>query len=139
MYFTDKDNHHQYTIDVEFYSPGATFNFTTASGVSQPFPMTGFIIHLRRRKAPFLNKVFGPLAVLVYISMMSFNIAAECVPGRMSLLMTIFLMIINTSNSARNSSPSGASISWLDVWLFLVFTTEVSRILADPLMLSHLV
>ena len=111
-------------ISVEFYPHGQTL-IKTMGGQNKTYSMSGFVIRLSRRYRPFLNNIFVPLTVLVYISMISFSIPYNIVPGRMSLLMTIFLMIINTSNSARSQAPQSSRLSWLEAWLILVFISEV--------------
>ena len=50
-------------------------------------------------------------------SLFSFLIPPDLVPGRMSLLITTLLMLINISGSARESSPASDTFSLIDLWL----------------------
>ena len=47
----------------------------------------------------------------------SFLIPSDLVPGRMSLLITTLLMLINISSSARENSPVSDTFSLIDLWL----------------------
>ena len=74
--------------------------------------------------------LFSPLQV-------SFVIPPEVIPGRLSLLLTLFLMTINTLNSVSRSSPSGdLSPNSLIIWIcickifLMVALTEYAWIVA---------
>jgi hypothetical protein len=43
---------------------------------------------------------------MILISFISFIIPVEMLPGRMALLVTIFLMLVNIANSERTRSPT---------------------------------
>ena len=58
-----------------------------------------------------------PTGLLVMISWISFFIPPDIVPGRMALLVTIFLMIINLSASSRVVAPRAKALTALDIWL----------------------
>ena len=65
----------------------------------------GFQINLYRRLFPFVLAYFLPSFLLVQILFISFYIDPDVVPGRMALLITLVLMLINLSNSSRADSP----------------------------------
>ena len=48
---------------------------------------------------------------------MSFLVPPAIVPGRMALLVTLFLMLVNISTSATAHSPKSDQINALQVWL----------------------
>ena len=77
--------------------------FATHGNIS--YSRTGFRIGLSRRLFPFLLAFFLPSFLLTSISFISFFIDPEVVPGRMALLITLVLMLINLSNSARSHAP----------------------------------
>ena len=58
----------------------------------------------------------------------SFSIPPEIVPGRMGLLVTTLLMLINTSGDAREKSAASDSFSLIDLWLGLCTIFVVSAI-----------
>ena len=49
----------------------------------------------------FQFKVYLPSGMFVVVSWVSFLIKPEVVPGRMALLVTLFLVLINIFNSVR--------------------------------------
>ena len=71
----------------------------------------GFQINLYRRLFPFVLAYFLPSFLLVQISFISFYIDPDVVPGRMALLITLVLMLINLSNSSRSEAPKVRSNS----------------------------
>jgi hypothetical protein len=72
-------------------------------------------IHLERRFGSFFSSVYLPTMMLVLISFIGFFIPVQMVPGRMALLVTIFLMLVNISNSLKARGPNVG----LNIWCFL--------------------
>lgn len=66
---------------------------------------------------------------MVVVSWMSFLIHPDVVPGRLGLLLTLLLMMINLNNSVAAASPSSASLNPLLLWIIaseaFVFTALV--------------
>ena len=69
------------------------------------FSLTGFVVELTRSPVPFFMNVYLPTGLLTIISFIGFLIPVEVVPGRMALLVTVFLMLVNTSSEERNRKP----------------------------------
>ena len=67
--------------------------------------MSGFELVLKRSPIPFLMNVYLPTSLLTIISFIGFVIPVDLVPGRMALLVTIFLMLVNMSSTERNKGP----------------------------------
>jgi len=61
----------------------------------------GFQVKLQRKQMQFLVQVYLPSFMFVIVSWVSFLIKPEVVPGRMALLVTLFLVLINIFNSVR--------------------------------------
>lgn len=61
------------------------------------FSSAGFTLSLSRVPTPFIINTFLPTGLLTLISFIGFVIPVEMVPGRMALLVTIFLMLVNIS------------------------------------------
>ncbi len=61
----------------------------------------GFQIRLVRKTMQYLVQVYLPSCMFVVVSWVSFLIKPEVVPGRMALLVTLFLVLINIFNSVR--------------------------------------
>ena len=72
---------------------------------SEMFSVTGFVVELKRSPIPFYMNVYLPTGLLTIMSFIGFLIPVELVPGRMALLVTVFLMLVNTSSVERNRSP----------------------------------
>ena len=67
--------------------------------------LTGFQVRLTRHSIPFLMNTYLPTALLTVASFISFLIPIDVVPGRMALLVTIFLMLVNIRGTERRMGP----------------------------------
>ena len=73
--------------------------------IQQRFSVSGFVLNLKRISTPFLTNTYFPTGLLTIISFIGFVIPVDIVPGRMALLVTIFLMLVNTSSTERSRGP----------------------------------
>ena len=87
------------------YEPLKDTVFKSLWGNDDPYSLSGVEIHLHRQLQPFVLNVFFPSGVLVVISFVSFLIPVDQLPGRMSLIVTTFLMLITISSSERLNGP----------------------------------
>ena len=78
---------------------------TFSQHLGEEFSVTGFNVELKRSPTPFYMNVYLPTGLLTIISFIGFLIPVEVVPGRMALLVTVFLMLVNTASVERNRSP----------------------------------
>ena len=66
-----------------------------------------------------------PSGLFVIVSWVSFLIPPEVVPGRMALLVTLFLVLINIFNTITNVSPNVEGMTAISAWMiacmFFVF------------------
>ena len=85
-----------------------------------------FQVHMRRIFQPFLLRSYLPSAIFVVVSWISFTIDPTVVPGRMALLVTILLMLINISNSVSSMSPLAESLTAIEVRTTLKCSRETS-------------
>ena len=60
--------------------------------------MVGFTLTMKRKPDIYLYTYFVPCGLLVVVSWVSFAVSAEAVPGRLGLLLTLLLMLINLTN-----------------------------------------
>ena len=74
-------------------------------GSNETFALAGFRIDFKRARGPFIMNVFLPTGMLTFISFIGFLIPVDIVPGRMALLVTIFLMLVNISSQEHNKRP----------------------------------
>ena len=72
---------------------------------NETFSQTGFNLILVRSPIKFLMNIYIPTFLLTMASFIGFLIPVELVPGRMALLVTIFLMLVNVSTTEQNKGP----------------------------------
>ena len=68
--------------------------------------VAGFKFSLKRRFGPILMNTYLPCMMLLIISFIGFFIPVHMIPGRMALLVTIFLMVVNISSSEKTHGPT---------------------------------
>ena len=68
---------------------------------SGSYASCGFQVRVQRKQMQFVVQVYLPSFMFVVTSWVSFLIKPEVVPGRMALLVTLFLVLINIFNSVR--------------------------------------
>lgn len=92
---------------------------------SGTYAACGFQVKLVRKTMQYLVQVYLPSGMFVLVSWVSFLIKPEVVPGRMALLVTLFLVLINIFNSVRERAPISSKLNAIDLYLvvciFLVF------------------
>lgn len=74
-------------------------------------------IILHRNKGSFNKVVIGfyiPTGIFAFLSLISFAIDPDMVPGRMGMLVTLYLILINTYSNI--DAPSKRGFSFADVW-----------------------
>ena len=69
------------------------------------FSLAGFNVIMKRRFKSYYLNVYLPTGLLAITSLIGFLIPPDIVPGRMALLVTIFLVIVNISSTERNRGP----------------------------------
>ena len=105
----------QYLIDVDDLS--AKHRSYSVDG--RYFSTCGVNILLNRTKVQILFQVYVPATLLAIVSWVSFTIKPDVVPGRMGLLATIFLVLINIFNGAKSAAPSSTNLNALDLYLIV--------------------
>jgi len=85
----------------------------------QDWATCGFNIKLERTKIQNFVEVFMTCTLLVIISWISFIIRPEVVPGRMGLLVTIQLVLINIFIGIKNKAPISSDLNAFDVFLVI--------------------
>ena len=69
------------------------------------FSVAGFEMILARHLSHYLITYYLPSGLFVVVSWISFLIPPEIVPGRMSLLVTLFLVLVNIFNNITTNTP----------------------------------
>ena len=72
----------------------------------EEFSLTGFIVRMKRSPTPYFTNVYLPTALLSITSYIGFFIPVDMEEGRrITLLVTVFLMLVNISSTERNRGP----------------------------------
>ena len=108
-----------YTSKMNFGFLTCPYNIGTKSAHRQKFQFAYLI-------SRYLYIYYLPSGLFVVVSWVSFLIPPEVVPGRMALLVTLFLVLTNIFNSITNISPNTegmtAITSWMIACMFFVFS-----------------
>ncbi len=68
-----------------------------------------------RISTPYVLNYYLPSGLFVLVSWTSYAIPVKAIPGRVALIMTTFLSLVNIANSAFESSPSNQGINLMQV------------------------
>ena len=74
-------------------------------GRQQNISLSGFRAKLKRSYTPFIMNIFLPTGMLTVASFIGFLIPPDIVPGRMALLVTTFLMLVNIKSTQQRLGP----------------------------------
>ena len=97
---------------------------TTFTYYGRNYSVTGFVVVLERSVYPFLLNIYHPTFLVVLASFISFFIPVNVVPGRIGLLITTFLVLINVSNESVNTAPGTSSFTAMGAWLMGKLSTK---------------
>ena len=84
----------------------------TRYGVEWVHSVAGFQFKLERRRTPIVINTYLPCMMLLLISFIGFFIPVQMIPGRMALLVTIFLMLVNISSSEKAHGPNVIAVQY---------------------------
>ena len=98
---SDKVYHEKFDIFLENLMSNSSFD----TDKNETFSQTGFNLVLDRSPTKFVINIYIPTFLLTIASFIGFLIPVEVVPGRMALLVTIFLMLVNISDTEQNRGP----------------------------------
>ena len=85
--------------------------------ITKEFAKCGFNIVLKRTRFQIVFQVYLTSALFVIVSWVSFVIKPEVVPGRMGLLITIFLVLINIFNGVKSDAPVSSRLNAVDQYV----------------------
>jgi len=107
---------------------------------SGEYAACGFEVSLKRKHEPLVYQVYIPCILFVTVSWISFIIDPKVVPGRMSLLVILFLVIINVFNNVKASAPAAASsrLNAIDRFIVTCIFSIFSAIVEYAIVLSIL-
>ena len=114
-YFAGWARNLQYTIEISEMAS----KYRTSMYNGYNYSTCGFTISYWRSKTQLFFQVYLTAGMLVIVSWASFIINPHIVPGRMGLLVTLLLVLVNIFNSFKSSSPPSTNLNALDVYLMI--------------------
>ena len=126
-YFEDRQRSLQYDIEIEpLPEKYRKWNIRK----THRFDTCGFNILINRMRTQIVFQVYLTSAMFVIVSWVSFIIRPEVVPGRIGLLVTIFLVLVNIFNGVKTDAPVSHSLNAVDLYL-VVCIGHVFLVLAE--------
>lgn len=105
--------------EVNFFTlPGARETRTKEyffSGARPELSYAGFRMTIARKPMSYLLNYYLPSALFVIVSWATFVIPVDAIPGRIGLIITTLLSLINIANSAFSNSPNSHGINQIQV------------------------
>jgi len=81
------------------------------------YSLAGFEMILERHVMSYIITYYLPSGLFVVVSWISFLIPPDIVPGRMALLITLFLVLINIFNNVTTNSPKAEGLTAIEIWM----------------------
>ena len=91
--------------------------------------LSGFQMALQRNSAKYLYIHYLPTGMFVSVSWVSFLIPPDAVPGRIGLLVTLFLVATNIFNTIIDVSPNTEGMTAISSWMIAYMFFDVSCII----------
>merc|ERR1719382_654411 len=85
--------------------------------IGMNYSVTGFELILTRKMSFYIVTYYLPSGLFVVVSWISFLVNPEIIPGRMTLLVTIFLVLINIHNTIQTNSPKAEGLTAIECWV----------------------
>merc|ERR1719225_1631860 len=93
------------------------------------FSLAGFEMVLTRYVSTYIITYYLPSGLFVIVSWISFLIPMDVIPGRMALLVTLFLVLVNIFNTVTTNTPKAEGLTAIEAWMLscilFVFATLV--------------
>ena len=103
----DNDGPHNEKFDTVIEPLYKKFYVTQAN---ETYSQSGFELVMTRSLTPFIINTYIPTYLLATASFVGFLIPVEMVPGRITLLVTTFLMLVNMSSSQHSQGPVASTL-----------------------------
>ena len=102
-----------YDIDIKGLAPEETHYVA----LNMNYSVAGFEMTLTRKMSFYVITYYLPSGLFVLVSWISFLVNPEVIPGRMTLLVIIFLVLINMFNTIQSNSPTAEGITAIESWV----------------------
>merc|ERR1712113_151846 len=81
------------------------------------FSLAGFEMTLHRYVSTYIITYYLPSGLFVIVSWISFLIPPDIIPGRMALLVTLFLVLVNIFNTVTTNTPKAEGLTAIEAWM----------------------
>ena len=81
------------------------------------FSLGGFEMQLSRYVSTYIITYYIPSTLFVIVSWISFLIPSDVIPGRMALLVTLFLVLVNIFNTVTTNTPKAEGLTAIEAWM----------------------
>jgi len=81
------------------------------------FSVAGFEMVLNRHVSHYLITYYLPSGLFVVVSWISFVVPPDIIPGRMALLVTLFLVLVNIFNTVTTNTPKAEGLTAIEAWM----------------------
>ena len=100
------------------------------------YSVTGLQMKLVRNSQKYLYIYYLPSGLFVVVSWVSFLIPPEVIPGRMAMLITLFLVLINIFNIVTSNSPNVEGMTAIAAWMLACILFVFGALLAYAFLLG---
>ena len=121
----------QFTCEVEPLNAMKYRHFTP-----DPVSTVGFRLELDRKYSKHILSYYLPSLLIVLLSWVSFVIPPEAIPGRMALLITLILVLVNMFGTVIDKRPPTNS-TVLDIWMIGCLLFVFGSLMAYAALLFH--
>ena len=83
------------------------------------YSVAGFELILRRKVSHYIITWYLPSGMFVIVSWFSFLIPPDIVPGRMALLITVFLVLVNIFNTITTNMPKAERLTAIETYIIV--------------------
>ena len=81
------------------------------------YSLAGFELELQRYVSTYIITYYLPSGLFVIVSWISFLIPMDVIPGRMALLVTLFLVLVNIFNNVTTNTPKAEGLTAIEAWM----------------------
>lgn len=81
------------------------------------YSLAGFEMILQRHVSHYIITYYLPSGLFVVVSWISFLVPPDVIPGRMALLVTLFLVLVNIFNNVTTNTPKAEGLTAIEAWM----------------------
>ena len=106
---------HDYKVTIEELPENQKSYTVDKTGLN--YSVAGFKMSLKRKVSHYIITWYLPCGMFVMASWISFLIPPDIVPGRMTLLITLFLVLVNIFNTITANIPKAEGLTAIETYV----------------------